>query len=40
VAKRVVMMKERRGSEQFAKLGFTQDDRHNAKIAFGVIHIT
>jgi len=40
VARRVVMMKERRGSAQFARLGFVQDDRHNAKIAFGVIHIT
>jgi len=39
VARRVVMMKERRGSELFAKLGFVQDDRHNAKIAFGVIRI-
>jgi len=40
VARRVVMMKERRGSAQFARLGFVQDDRHNAKIAFGVIQIT
>jgi 16S rRNA G966 N2-methylase RsmD len=39
VARRTVMLKERRGSSQFAKLGFLPDERHNAKIAFGVIQI-
>ncbi|GFR38292.1 hypothetical protein PRECH8_15880 [Insulibacter thermoxylanivorax] len=39
VARRAVVMKELRGSSQFAKLGFVEDDRRNSKIAYGVIRI-
>jgi len=39
VARRTIVLKELRGSQLFAELGFTEDDRRNAKIAYGVIHI-
>lgn len=39
VARRVVVLKELRASDQFARLGFVSDSRQHAKIAYGVIRI-
>lgn len=40
VARRTIVLKERRGSSLFAELGFDIDQRVNAKIAYGVIRIS
>lgn len=39
VARRVVVLKELRGNDQFTRLGFVCDSRRNSKIAYGVIRI-
>jgi len=39
VARKAVVLKEHRDSDQFARLGFAQIQRTHSKIAYGVIHI-
>jgi 16S rRNA G966 N2-methylase RsmD len=39
VARRCVVMKERRGSEEFARLGFTPVPKGSGRVQFGVIHV-
>jgi len=39
VARRVIIMKEHRDSEEFARLGFKTDKRSTTKIAYGVIRL-
>jgi hypothetical protein len=39
VARKTVVLKEHRGSGEFAKLGFSPVDRGHGKIAYGVIRL-
>ena len=39
VARKTVVLKEKRGSTEFARLGFTELARGNAKTSYGVIRI-
>lgn len=39
VARKSVVLKEKRGSGEFARLGFTEQERAHSKISYGVIRI-